>query len=138
MRFSDLTMHSDDTIEVHNENDEPKAINNTHLSNAVAIMATTGMEPEEVAIRQKIQNYANMVEFAPPEPADTIPGLISFSFPRSSSSSELQGAEKVEIKILASFGFVRSLLAKIVVLQVVSKDDEDAESQYYVAAQVKP
>ena len=38
------------------------------------------MEPEEVAIREKIRSYASMVEYAPPEPTDTNPGFITFSY----------------------------------------------------------
>lgn len=96
----------------------------------MAIMATTGMEPEEVAIRNKINSYATMVEYAPPEPIDVVPGTISYTFNNHQSPKQ-----QVELKILTSLGFVRAILAKIVLFEVVSKDVPESGS-FYVAAQV--
>jgi hypothetical protein len=94
----------------------------------MAVLSTTGMEPEEVAIREKIRSYAPMLDYAPPEPTDLVPGTISFSF------KNPEETQQVELNILASFGFVRAILAKIVVFKVTMKDHN--KPSFFVAAQV--
>lgn len=96
----------------------------------MSVLATTGMEPEEVAIRNKISSYTTMVEYAPPEPADVVPGTICYTFKDNQTPPQ-----HVELKILVALGFVRAILAKVVLFQVVSKDSPESGS-YYVAAQV--
>lgn len=88
------------------------------------------MEPEEVAIREKIRPYANMLEYAPPEPNDTTTGSITFTF----APSSREKTKHVELSILASFGFVRAILAKVVIFKLVDQSNED--DSCFVAAQV--
>lgn len=118
----DGTVHIHDEASVKPEQGE--------YQSAMAIMATTGMEPEEVAIRTKINTYATMLEYAPPEPADIVPGTISYNF-----NDKESPVQHVELKILASLGFVRAILAKVVIFQVISEDVPESGS-FYVAAQV--
>ena len=90
------------------------------------------MEPEEVAIREKIRPYATMLEYAPPEPNDAITGSITFTFAPSSRAR----TKYVELSILASLGFVRAILAKVVIFRLVG--DDDGDGSYFVGAQVRP
>jgi hypothetical protein len=95
----------------------------------MAVLSTTGMEPEEVSIREKIRPFATMLEYAPPEPNDTTTGLITFTF----APSDREKTRHVELSILASFGFVRAILAKVVVFKLVEQGEGGS---YFVGAQV--
>lgn len=66
-----------------------------------------------------VYRYAKLGEYAPPEPNDTTPGLISYKL----------GTETILLKVLVSFGFWRNLLAKAVLFQ------ENDSDNYYLAVQ---
>ncbi len=87
--------------------------------NALCIYGTTGMEPEEVALRKAIASYTEMVTFEPPEPTETTTGKISF---KNKTTNEV-----CEMNVHVSFGFWRSLLAKASLIEFRDK--------FYIAVQ---
>lgn len=89
------------------------------LQNVLAIFATTGMEPEEEAMRHNLSPYAVLKQYAPPDPDERTSGIITFE---SIADQKLHS-----IHVHVAFGFIRKLLCKSVLLEY--------ESAYYVAVQ---
>jgi magnesium-transporting ATPase (P-type) len=72
--------------------------------NSIAIMSTTGMEPEERALAHKIRHHAKIKNMELPEPDDDLFGEISYHNEKHKSLHTL--------KIHIAFGFWRNFLAK--------------------------
>ncbi|EFC37819.1 predicted protein [Naegleria gruberi] len=94
-----------------------------HKDNCFAIFSTTGVEPEERAIRKMVSPYSNLVSHWPIDSQDIEPGFVEFE----TLCSEKR--EKHHLKIISFFGFTREYLCKSCLVQ-------DANTgEYYVSVQ---
>lgn len=91
------------------------------IENAYAVFSTAnGMEPEEVAIRQKLKHFATLEVCEPPRPDETVPGDIHF---------KTYDGKEVKLIIHVSFGFQRRYLCK------ASLFEEQSSGNFYVGVQ---
>lgn len=99
-------------------------ITKCHKANCFAIYSTTGVEPEERAIREMISPYSRMLSHWPSETQDIEPGSVEFSVFGTDCIEK-----RHELKIVAFFGFIREFLCKSCLFQ----DTETGE--YFVGVQ---
>ncbi|KAL9641831.1 hypothetical protein ABK040_011816 [Willaertia magna] len=108
-----------------------------HLENCFAIFSTTGVEPEERAIRKMISKYSKLESYWPIEPQDIEPGSIQFSIKKphnhhnidnnNTTDNNEQEEKRYELKIHVAFGFIRELLCKASLFEV--------ENEFYIGVQ---
>jgi magnesium-transporting ATPase (P-type) len=114
----------------HNEHENAVVISDNHPEiegdpvqtldlHALAVYSTTGMEPEEIAIRNRIEKHSSLEFYDPPDIADVESGSICYT---------INGRIR-ELVVHVSFGFQRNLISKSVIFQ-------DTETgKYYVGVQ---
>jgi magnesium-transporting ATPase (P-type) len=86
------------------------------LNGLLAIFSTTGIEPEEISIREIVKRNAELVTYEPPDPNEKTSGNIKFK------------TDKIHnIKVHVNFGFWRTLISKSCLFEY--------EDKFYIGVQ---